>query len=108
MFFVGHEVEMKINQAIVDSIFFCKLGNAGDYSNLQILKFIRASIENHFGVSISNAEAHEFWRWRSDLYDASFLTVNKSEEVIEYFEKYCIECLDLEEDEEPWVPYEID
>ena len=73
----------KINiQKLIDTNSFCKFGNIGDYSSLDTLVSIRRVIKNNLNVELSNAEAHEFWRWHSDRLDASFLNTEPDKFII--------------------------
>lgn len=101
-------MDMKLNQKIVDQAMMIKSGNCGEYSSLEILTLIRKIIKEKLNIEISNTEAHVFWRWRSALYDASFLTLNSGseKEVIEFFELYCKETLGYDFDYEEANPYD--
>ena len=72
-------------QRIVDALGFSALGNNGDYSSLSVLKQEKKYVRGEIGVDLSNAEAHDFWRYRSQQYDASFLSGCRAGEVKEYF-----------------------
>lgn len=80
---------------------------AGDYSDLETLNNIRHAVKNKFGVSLSNAEAHVFWCWRSDQYDACFLTCEKDDQIVEWFGKFFNDWHDGDNDEDFIPPYTI-
>jgi hypothetical protein len=61
-------------------------------------------------VELSNAEAHDFWRWRSDQYDASFLSMCNEDDIKEYFRRWlmvkCEEHFLFDENGEVQSPYD--
>ena len=83
-----------INQDVVDAVMFVKSGHSGDYSCRETLLQIRDVLKTRFNVDVSNVEAHVFWKWRSELYDASFLTFENPDDVIKWFMAYCRNTLD--------------
>jgi|ERR1700722_6072287 len=99
---------MKINQQTVDAVMFGKAGCHGEYSDYQTLTNVRNAIGKNFNVQLSNTEAHEFWRWRSDKYDANFLVCEDPKTIAEWFEIYIMEWWggDDQYDDYP-APYEI-
>jgi hypothetical protein len=87
---------------------FGKAGCYGDYSDLETLTNIRYALSSKLDVQISNAEAHNFWRWRSEKYDAGFLVCEGPEAIVEWFETYIIEWWNGDDvDDEFVAPYEM-
>lgn len=96
--------EKRITQHLVDNAFSCfdgfgRLTYALDYC-LLIQRFIR----DEHGVHLSLSECQRFWRWRSALWEASFLTIQDSEfgrkEVLDFFTQW-LDDLDIWEWSDP-------
>ena len=56
---------------------------------------IQSILKNHFDVFLSINECQKFWRWRSEIFDSTFLCVGSEQEILEYFIKY-IEEIDID------------
>lgn len=66
---------MNINQKYIDLHLLCCAGYGNvDYA-YEDCKIIQQAIQSGFGVNLSIAECYNFWHWRSEQYDASFLSV---------------------------------
>lgn len=70
---------MNINQKYIDLHLLCCSGYGNvDYA-YDDCKIIQKAIQDGFGVTLSIAECYNFWHWRSEQYDASFLSVGDTE-----------------------------
>ena len=49
---------------------------------------IKETIKKEFGLDISASEAYRFWSWRSEKWDATFLTIHSDEEIIRWFKEW--------------------
>lgn len=92
---------MKINQDLVTKTFQCRNGTSGLYHDPGDVKFIQEVLQKNLGVFVSESEVIDFWHWRSNEWDASFLSINYHDdvEILEWFQKF-IEFAGVEHDEE--------
>jgi hypothetical protein len=82
--------ERKITQKLVDNIFSCLSGDGFISYQEDDCRVIQKTLQDRFGVFLSMNECQQFWKWRSDLWDASFLSLGNfdegsAEEVVDYF-----------------------
>jgi len=56
-------------------------------------------LKRELGVTISAPEAIDFWKWRSDEWDSSFLSVHDDSEILEWFRKF-IHFIGVEQDDD--------
>lgn len=80
---------MNINQKYIDLHLLCCSGHGNvDYA-YHDCKTIQEAIKDGFGVTLSIAECYNFWHWRSEQYEASFLSVGASakdgDDICEWF-----------------------
>lgn len=81
-----------LNQNKVDELFNLKFNGCHlDYP--EDCDIIVLAIKHQFNIDISTAEAAAFWMWRSDQYDAGWLTIAEdkhtaNKEITQWFEKY--------------------
>lgn len=94
---------MKINQDLVTQTFMVRNGTSGSYYDQEIILLIQEVLQRTFGVFISESEAIDFWKWRSEEWDSSFLSRANDSEILEYFQKF-IQFVGVEtnEDEEDY------
>lgn len=78
----------KVTQLLIDNIFSCIDGYGILTYALEDCKFIQKTIYEAHGVFMSIAECQKFWKWRSGLWDSSFLQASSKDEVLEYFNKW--------------------
>jgi len=74
-------------QDLVDMVFIQKAGFIGldyDKNDAKLIK----KILSQEGIDISIAECIEFWRWRSDRYDANWLIVRSDKDVVQWFDEF--------------------
>ena len=83
------KAEKRITQHLVDNAFSCLDGSGRLTYALDDCRIIQRFITEEHGVHLSLSECQRFWKWRSNLWDASFLTVQNSEasrkEVLDFF-----------------------
>jgi hypothetical protein len=83
------KVEKRITQHLVDNAFSCLDGFGRLTYALDDCRLIQRFLKEAHGVHLSLSECQRFWRWRSELWDASFLAVHDSEasrkEVLDFF-----------------------
>lgn len=79
---------MKIDQSLVTRTFQCRNGTSGLYHDLVDVHTIQEALKKHHGVAISESEAIDFWHWRSNEWDSSFLSVHDDSEILEWFGKF--------------------
>ena len=75
------------------------------YDKKDLLR-IQNVLESNFKIKISLSECLDFWYWRSELYDASFLSVISDDEVIKFFKEYINVHFDLDLFHEGQIDYE--
>ena len=81
---------MNINQKYIDLHLLCCSGYGNvDYA-YDDCKIIQRAIQDKLGVTLSIAECYNFWHWRSEQYDASFLNVGDSLEDVQDIAKWFI------------------
>ena len=91
---------MKITQSLVTRTFQCRNGTSGLYYDLDDVKFIQDVLKNNLGVFLSESEIIDFWHWRSNEWDGSWLSIMGDEkEILEFFPKF-IQHIGVEIDEE--------
>lgn len=76
-----------ITQKDVDRAFLYSQG-WGNWGEDEDCPRIRKVVKTRLSLDVSISEAYKFWRWRSEQYDASWLTIRSDDEVIEWFLKY--------------------
>ena len=81
-------VKMKINQRLVDETFNVRMGNCGLYNDQNDVNRIKDVLKTKLNIILSSAEAIEFWKWRSDEWDSSWLNPNYDDEIVDFFEKF--------------------
>lgn len=73
-----------MNQKDIDKIFWLRLGNGTadfeDYRNDCIQ--IQQILENELNVKLSISECCQFWEWRSNQYDASWLNLHSDQKIL--------------------------
>ena len=81
---------MKINQALVTQSFQCRNGTSGMYYEPEDLRRIQEVLRKHHNVFISESEAIDFWHWRSEQWDSSWLSMNyqDDEEILDFFTQF--------------------
>jgi hypothetical protein len=90
---------MKINQSLVTKTFQCRNGTMGSYYDLDDVHCIKDVLTKNLGISISESEVIDFWVWRSNEWDSSWLSHISSDEILEFFQKF-IKFVGVETDEE--------
>ena len=93
---------MKINQELVTQTFNVRLQNAGIYYEQDDVDHIKTVVHQLFGVTLSNSETIDFWKWRCNEWDGSWFGVDPerdSDLIQEYFQKF-IEFVGVEPDED--------
>ena len=84
-----YRVEKRITQHLVDNAFSCLDGFGMLTYALDDCLLIQRFIRDEHGVHLSLSECQRFWKWRSGIWDASFLTVQDNEasrlEVLDFF-----------------------
>lgn len=83
------KTEKRITQHLVDNLFSCLDGFGRLTYALDDCRLIQRFIQEEHGVHLSLSECQRFWKWRSALWEAGFLSVQDSEasrkEVLEFF-----------------------
>jgi hypothetical protein len=79
---------MKINQELVTQTFQCRNGTSGMYHDLEDVHRIQEVLKEEHGIFISESEAIDFWHWRSNEWDSSWLSHISSDEILEFFQKF--------------------
>lgn len=77
-----------LNQNYVDNLFSCLDGFGFLSYSLDECKFIQKTLKEEFDIFLSISEAQRFWKWRSEQWDATFLTIKDKQEILEFFVKY--------------------
>ena len=92
---------MKINQDLVTKTFQCRNGTSGLYHDPGDVKRIQEVLKRELGVTISESEVIDFWHWRSNEWDSSFLSIKHHDdvEILEWFQKF-IQFVGVEPDED--------
>lgn len=104
---------MNINQKYIDLHLLCCSGYGNvDYA-YNDCKIIQKAIKDGFDITLSIVECYNFWHWRSEQYDASFLCVGDTPETAKYIQQsfvnwleetdYTASCELFEEGEKPPV-----
>lgn len=84
---------MNINQKYIDLHLLCCSGYGNvDYA-YDDCKIIQKAIHDGFGVTLSIAECYTFWHWRSEQYDASFLSVGDTEGHVSDIQEWFVDWL---------------
>jgi len=89
---------MKINQDLVTKTFMTRNGTCGSYWCKEDVNRIQKVLQETHGIFISESEAIDFWIWRSNEWDSSFLSVGGNDEILEFFTKF-IQHIGVEENE---------
>jgi hypothetical protein len=79
-----------MDQRVIDNMFHIRYGNGSFFDDeIKDCSFIKKVIKNKYGIDLSISECYEFWRWRSDKYDASWLNIGQTsvKEIEEWFDK---------------------
>lgn len=98
--------EKRITQHLIDNLFSCLDGYGRLTYALDDCKIIQRVLKQEHNVFLSLSECQRFWKWRSNLWDASFLTVKDNDssrkEILDFFQQWLDE-LDIWDwcDEEP-------
>ena len=90
---------MKINQDLVTKTFMARNGTCGSYLCKEDVNRIQKVLQETHGIFISESEAIDFWIWRSNEWDSSFLSVGGDDETLEWFQKF-IQFVGVEPDED--------
>jgi len=77
-----------INQKYIDNVFSCLDGYGKVDDVYDDCKMIQKSLHEEYNIYLSISECQRFWKWRSELWDASFLRVSSKDEVIDFFNQY--------------------
>ena len=84
---------MNINQKYIDLHLLCCSGYGNvDYA-YEDCKIIQRVIQEGFGVTLSIAECYNFWHWRSEQYEASFLSVGASQGHVSDIQEWFVDWL---------------
>lgn len=84
---------MNINQKYIDLHLLCCSGYGNvDYA-YEDCKTIQRAIQQGFGVTLSIAECYNFWHWRSEQYEASFLSVGDSQGHVSDIQEWFVDWL---------------
>lgn len=84
---------MNINQKYVDlHLLRCSGHGNVDYAYQDCL-LIQKAIVDGFGINLSIAECYNFWTWRSDKYEATFLSVSGREDA-SHIQEWFVEWLE--------------
>lgn len=78
---------MKRTQEQVDRVFLYRAG-WGNWGEQEDLPRLQKVLHDRLHVDVSAAEAYQFWSWRSDQYDASWLAIGSDDEIVEWFLKF--------------------
>ena len=85
-------MEKRITQHLVDNAFSCLDGFGRLTYALDECLLIQRVLQEAHGVQLSISECQRFWKWRSNLWDASFLTLPDNEashqEVLDFFSQW--------------------
>ena len=97
---------MKINQDLVTKTFQCRNGTSGLYHDPNDVKFIQEVLQRNLDVFVSESEVIDFWHWRSNEWDSSFLSIKHHDgvEILEWFPEFLQHIgveIDEEEEEKP-------
>lgn len=79
---------MKIDQGIVDQTFMVRNGTCGFFYDQEDVERIKSAIQGSLGVSLSNSEVIDFWRWRSSEWDSGWVTTHGDLDTQEWFQKF--------------------
>ena len=92
---------MKINQDLVTKTFMTRNGTCGSYWCKEDVNRIQKVLQETHGIFISESEAIDFWIWRSNEWDSSFLSINYHDdnEILDWFQKF-IQFVGIEPDED--------
>ena len=77
---------MNITQKQVDNLFYQQYGNPTLEFREDCVKI--QEVIKSINICLSIAECAEFWHWRSSQYDASWLSLDQPDEIIEWFCKF--------------------
>jgi hypothetical protein len=69
------------------------------YYDLEDVHRIQEVLKEEHGIFISESEAIDFWKWRSEEWDSSFLSSGNDSEILEWFQKF-IQFVGVEPDED--------
>lgn len=90
---------MPITQDDFDDVAILKAGLSGLFYDRDDARHVASVIERRFGIRISMAEAIDFWCWRSNEWDSSWLNHLSNDDLIaDFFEKYVRSSLNDEDD----------
>lgn len=94
---------MKINQELVTQTFQVRNGTSGMYHDLDDVHRIQESLARELGVTISESEAIDFWRWRCSEWDGSWFGIDPShtpdKDILDWFQQF-IKFVGVETDED--------
>jgi hypothetical protein len=76
-----------ISQKDVDRTFLYTQG-CGNWCEDEDCSRIKKIIKVKLGLDVSISEAYKFWSWRSEQYEASWLSIHSDEEIVEWFVKF--------------------
>ena len=80
--------EKKITQHLIDNVFSCHDGYGRITYALDDCKIIQRVLKEEHNVFLSINECQRFWKWRSNLWDASFLSVMGRKEILDFFQQW--------------------
>ena len=84
--------EKRITQHLIDNLFSCLDGFGRLTYALDDCKIIQRVLKEEHNVFLSLSECQRFWKWRSNLWDASFLNVQENDsirkEILDFFQQY--------------------
>ena len=82
--------ENKINQSHIDVLFCGLLAGDGTIAKeyFNDIDQIKHAVKDHYNTNLSSAECAYFWHWRSEQYDASWLSIGGDREIKEWFNKF--------------------
>lgn len=84
-----------LNQNYVDNMFSCVDGFGLLSYALDECAFIQRTLKEEYDIFLSINECQKFWKWRSEQWDSTFLTIQDEKEVIHFFLEY-IKFIDLD------------
>lgn len=84
---------MNINQKYIDLHLLSLAGYGNVDYTYDDCKLIQEVIQKGFGVTLSIRECYDFWHWRSEQYEASFLNINGSTGYISDIQEWFISWL---------------
>jgi hypothetical protein len=79
---------MKVNQFLVTKTFQIRNGTSGLYNDPNDVKRIQEVLQKNYGVFISESEAIDFWKYRCNEWDSSWMSPHNEGEILDWFQKF--------------------